>query len=85
MMLTHRQYTATVPVTVTVDFDMLEKDQSCKHSGNTVVLVNERLKTVYNSCVPIYTDGSKDPDSGSTIFTGLSSEKGVKPSGCVYC
>ncbi len=39
-----------------------------KESGNIVAVVEDRLQTVYQACVPVYTDGSKDPNTGRTGF-----------------
>ncbi len=50
---------------VLIDFDMLEL---MKESGNIVAVVEDRLQTVYQACVPVYTDGSKDPNTGRTGF-----------------
>ncbi len=39
-----------------------------KESGNIVAAVEDRLQTVYHAFVPVYTDGSKDPNTGRTGF-----------------
>ncbi len=39
-----------------------------KESGNIVAVVEDRLQTVYQACVPVYTDGYKDPNTERTGF-----------------
>ena len=53
---------------MSIDFYFLDKRQVQKGFGNIAVLVEDRLKTLYQSYVPVYTDGSKDPNTGSTGF-----------------
>ena len=36
--------------------------------GNIAVLVKDRLKTLYHTFVPVYTDGPEHPHSGKTGF-----------------
>jgi len=44
---------------------MLELMKVFKESGN---IVENRLQTVYQAFTPVYTDGSKDPNTGRTGF-----------------
>ncbi len=39
-----------------------------KESGNVVAVVKDRLQTVYQAFVPVYTDGSEDPNTGRRGF-----------------
>ncbi len=64
----------TVPLSITppwlfpavlIDFCMLEL---MKESGNIVAVVEDRLRTVYQAFVSVYTDGSKDPNTRRTGF-----------------
>ncbi len=50
---------------VLIDFCMLEL---MKESGNVVAVVEDRLQTVYQAFVPVYTDGSEDPNTGRRGF-----------------
>ncbi len=43
-----------------------------KESGNIVAVVEDRLQTVYQACVPVYTDGSKDPNTGEQVLISVS-------------
>lgn len=74
MSLSQEKYISTVPLSITppwlfptvlIDFEMLE---AIKNTGNIVVVVEDKLQTVYQAYVPVYTDGSKDPKSGRTGF-----------------
>ena len=77
MSLNQKRYIPTVPLSVTppwlfpsvsIDFYILEKVQVHKDFGNIAVLVEDRLQTLYQTFIPEYTDGSKDPNTGSTGF-----------------
>ena len=39
-----------------------------KGFGNTAVLVEDRLQTLYQTFIPVYRDGSKDPNTQRTGF-----------------
>lgn len=74
MALYQLRYSPTAPLSVTppwlvpaasVDLSMLQEQ---KESGNIAQLVEDRLNTVYQSAVPVFTDGSKDPGTGRTGF-----------------
>ncbi len=75
MILIQKRYIPTVPISITltppwlfpavlIDFDVLEL---MKESGNIVAVVEDRLQTVYQAFAPVYTDGSKDPNTGRTF------------------
>ncbi len=75
IILIQKRYIPTVPLSITltppwlfpavlIDFDMLEL---MKESGNIVAVVEDRLQTVYKAFFPVYTDGSKDPNTGRTF------------------
>lgn len=77
MMLAEMQLSPTVslPVTppwlfpiVSVDFCVLDKVKSRRFLGNVYELVEERLGAFHSSSIAVYTDGSKDPNSGCTDF-----------------
>ncbi len=89
MALTQKRSIPTVQLAVTplwlfpsvsVDFYILEKMQVHKDSGNIAVLIEDRLQTLYQTFVPVYTDGSKDSNTGSTGFASSipSSQASVK-------
>lgn len=74
MALNKLRYSPTVPLSVTtpwlfpsvlVDLSMLQVQ---REFGNIAHLVEDRLNTVYQSAVPVFTDGSKDPNTGRTGF-----------------
>lgn len=53
---------------VSIDLHILENSHLLKGTGHVPVLVEERLQTLYQNYVSIYTDGSKDPNSGRTGY-----------------
>ncbi len=72
MILSQKRNIPTIPLSITppwlfpavrIDFDMLEL---MKDPGNIVAVVEDRLQNVYQAFVPVYTDGSKDPNTGRT-------------------
>ena len=74
MALDQLRYSPTVPLPVTppwlfpavaVDLSMLKEQ---KEAGNISQLVEHRLSTMYQTAVPVYTDGSKEPETGRTGF-----------------
>ena len=76
MTLKEKRYIPKVPLPVTpwlfpsvsMDLYILEKIKIHKDFGNIAVLVEDRLQTVYQTFVQVYTDGSKDPSTGTTGF-----------------
>ena len=74
MTLKEKRHIPTVPLPVTlfpsvsIDLHILEKIKIHKDFGNIAVLVEDRLQTVYQTFVQVYTDGSKDPSTGTTSF-----------------
>lgn len=76
MRLNQEVYIPTVPITVTppwifpqvfVDLYLLENYHLFKDIGNLAAVVEDRIHTVYQNYVAIYTDGSKDP-TGRTSY-----------------
>ncbi|XDV52299.1 hypothetical protein PO909_021042 [Leuciscus waleckii] len=77
MTLNQGGYIPTVPLSVTppwlfppvsVDLYFLEKMQGQKGFGNIAELVEDRIQKLYQTYVQIYTDGSKDPNTGKAGF-----------------
>ncbi len=48
-------------LSVSVDLYLLENSNLFKDTGNLPMLVEDRIQTLYQNYVAIYTDGSKDP------------------------
>ena len=72
MAIDQLRYSPTVPLSVTppwlfpavsVDLSLLQEQIEF---GNIAQLVQDRLNTVFQTAVPVFTDGSKEPDTGRT-------------------
>ncbi len=55
-----------------------------KESGNISAVDEDRLQTVYQACVPVYTDGSKDPNTGISVSLNISVNRRTSDHVSVY-